>query len=152
MPAADDCVRRLAGVPHQTSTFTDRQLPNKIRVDIVPDIEVRAGIIVVLAKRIRDERAIAPTKVPVSAFVLKTRGVIERMSPSVVEIKDQAVQTLPKRKGESVIVGVSDAGPRGEGAKLRLHKAHCRRLPITWVCCKGQPIVNFCLYICPVIA
>src|SRR5439155_27254775 len=52
LPAANDGVCGAAGTTREIATLPKRQLPNHVSVDAMPDVEIRAGIVVALPDRV----------------------------------------------------------------------------------------------------
>src|SRR2546422_6458376 len=75
LPATQNGVYATTGVTHQCPALAKGQLPHRIGIDGVPDVEIGVGIAVALTDGVDDKRAIAVV-IAVAGFRLQPRCVI----------------------------------------------------------------------------
>src|ERR1051326_4304576 len=124
--------------------FAKGELPNYVSVDVVANVKIGTGVIVVLANRIHNKGTVT-LEVPANPKLrLQSGGIVERVRPGVVEVQDQAREALAIGNCKSVVVGIADGAPRGQSPILRLHES--RVLAVV-----SQSQIGFGLDIGPVI-
>src|SRR5690348_2862087 len=148
LPASHDCIYSLVGISQKGVAFSKGGLPNYVCIDVVADVKVRIGVIIVLTNRIHNKGTVTLEVPADSEFRLEAGSIVERMRPGVVEVEDQAREALAIGNRKSVVVGIADGAPRGQGPILRLHETgSCKaigtyRIASIWV--SGAFVVRHC--------